>query len=64
MATCLARVDSTGRVTFYQHGAAVGSAQVQGWAFSAVGGLVGLWLIDQDSTRVDDFGGGAAAPDR
>lgn len=56
-----ARALAGGTVEVYQNGVLLASRDVSAWPYNILGGYIGLWLIDADTTRLDDFGGGDVA---
>jgi hypothetical protein len=54
-----ARARADGVVEVYKNGVLLDSIPIgEGWPYRASGGRIGLWLIDANDTRLDDFGGG------
>lgn len=58
-----ARALSNGAIQVWDDSTLVGLLSVQGWAWSAAEGRVGLGLASGGTTRLDDFGGGTARVD-
>ena len=58
-----ARAYSNGMVEVFRNGVSVGSASVASYPFASLGGRIGLALTGATSSRLDDFGGGAARLD-
>lgn len=53
-----ARATAGGLVQVFRNSTLVGSADVTEWPFYTAGGYIGLWMINVDSTLLDDLGGG------
>jgi glucose/arabinose dehydrogenase len=53
-----ARALSDGTVEVYKNATKLGTASTLGWAFQSAGGRIGMTLVSNGTTAVDDFGGG------
>jgi hypothetical protein len=49
---------SNGQVRVYKNGTLLGTRDTTGWTYAANGGYVGLWMVDANTSRLEDFGGG------
>jgi RHS repeat-associated protein len=52
--------DGDGQVKVYRNGSLLLTADVSGWPHYQAGGAVGVWIVDAEAARLDDFGGGNA----
>lgn len=55
-----ARAKADGTVEVYKNGTLLGSRSVTAWPFYNSGGYIGLWMVNSNAARLDNFGGGNA----
>jgi hypothetical protein len=55
-----ARAKADGTVEVYKNGTLLGSRSITAWPFYSSGGYIGLWLVNSNAARLDNFGGGNA----
>ena len=53
-----ARAFANGTVEVYKNGTLLATRNITSWSHYAGGGYIGLWFIDAQNARLDDFGGG------
>ena len=57
-----ARAFADGRVEVFRNATLLGRVSIAGWAYSALGGHIGLSAVNAASSRFDNFGGGDFVP--
>ena len=55
-----ARARADGTVEVYRNGTLLGTRSITAWPFYASGGYIGLWFVNSNAARADNFGGGNA----
>ena len=53
-----AKAFADGSVQVFRNATLLGTSSVAGWPAAANGGRIGVWTVNADATRLDDFGGG------
>ena len=53
-----ARAKADGTVEVYRNGTLLGTRSITAWPFYSNGGYIGMWFVNANGARADNFGGG------